>query len=95
MLLHTGHSENDTDFISALTGLFKDIATAVEQNHDLLLGSFGVDFLIEFTLGLQAECDVQVSGSGHNSLLPMVFLAWLCYNLLGVAFHTLSFGRKH
>jgi hypothetical protein len=56
----TGHSDNDTDFISALTGLFKDIATAVEENHDLLLTNFGATFLVEFTLGLQAECDVQV-----------------------------------
>ncbi|DBB16575.1 TPA: Golgi transport complex subunit 4 [Trebouxia sp. C0006] len=57
----TGHSDNDTDFISALTGLFKDIATAVEENHDLLLTNFGATFLVEFTLGLQAECDVQGS----------------------------------
>ena len=59
----TGHSDNDTDFISALTGLFKDIATAVEENHDLLLNNFGATFLVEFTLGLQAECDVQVCHS--------------------------------
>ncbi len=59
----TGHSDNDTDFISALTGLFKDIATAVEENHDLLLTNFGATFLVQFTLGLQAECDVQVCHS--------------------------------
>ena len=53
------------DFISALTGLFKDIATAVEENHDLLLTSFGATYLVDFTLGLQAECDVQV-GQGRN-----------------------------
>ena len=55
-----GHSDNDTDFITTLTGLFKDIATAVEENHDMLLGSFGASFLVDFTLGLQAECDMQV-----------------------------------
>ncbi|DBA99835.1 TPA: Golgi transport complex subunit 4, variant 2 [Trebouxia sp. C0004] len=57
----TGYSDNDTDFITALTGLFKDIATAVEENHDLLLTNFGATFLVRFTLGLQAECDVQGS----------------------------------
>lgn len=57
----TGHSDDDTDFITTLTGLFKDIATAVEQNHDMLLGSFGAPFLVNFILGLQAECDMQGS----------------------------------
>lgn len=68
---HAGHSDNDTDFITTLTGLFKDIATAVEENHDMLLGSFGASFLVDFTLGLQAECDIQVrqatSATGHPS----------------------------
>ena len=57
---YAGHSENDTDFITTLRGLFKDIATAVEENHDMLLGSFGAPFLVNFILGLQAECDMQV-----------------------------------
>ena len=61
--VETGHSDNETDFISALTGLLKDIATAVEENHDLLLTNFGATFLVQFTLGLQAECDVQVCQS--------------------------------
>lgn len=60
MSLHAGHSDNDTDFITTLTGLFKDIATAVEENHDMLMSSFGASFLVDFTLGLQAECDLQV-----------------------------------
>lgn len=68
----TGHSDNDTDFISALTGLFKDIATAVEENHDLLLTSFGATYLVDFTLGLQAECDVQVGQGGNFCTSPVI-----------------------
>ena len=58
--LATGQSDNDTDFITALTSLFKDIAMAVEENHDLLANGFGASFMVDFTLGLQHECDVQV-----------------------------------
>lgn len=76
----TGHSDNDTDFISALTGLFKDIATAVEENHDLLLSNFDATFLVEFTLGLQAECDVQVCPFSSYVLFHhvIVFFIILC-----------------
>ncbi len=77
--VETGHSDNDTDFISALTGLFKDIATAVEENHDLLLTNFGATFLVQFTLGLQAECDVQVC---HSTAWIMSLCALSKFKLL-------------
>lgn len=56
-----GQSDSDTGFFTALTSLFKDIATAVEENRDLLVNGFGGSFFVDFTLGLQQECDVQVS----------------------------------
>ena len=66
---HAGHSDNDTDFITALTGLFKDIATAVEENHDMLF-SFGASFPVDFILGLQAECDIQVQQGTSSTGQP-------------------------
>ena len=81
---YAGHSDNDTDFITTLTGLFKDIATAVEENHDMLLGSFGGPFLVNFILGLQAECDIQVRHC--TSAVLHILLACLpncCHNALG------------
>lgn len=67
---YAGHSDNDTDFITTLTGLFKDIAMAVEENHDMLLGSFGASCLVDFILGLQAECDLQVRHPTSASVTP-------------------------
>lgn len=35
----------------------------------MLLGSFGPSFLVDFTLGLQAECDVQVGQHTQQFML--------------------------
>ena len=50
----------------------------------MLLGSFGASFLVHFTLGLQAECDIQVrkgtSATGQPPSPPANFL-YFCQTL--------------
>ena len=55
-----GHASGDNDYISTLTKLFKDIATAVQDNQQWVVDTFGTEALLQTVLGLQEECDVQV-----------------------------------
>ena len=58
--LSAGHASGDSDYISTLTKLFKDIATAVQDNQQWVVDTFGREALLQTVLGLQEECDVQV-----------------------------------
>jgi hypothetical protein len=46
-------------FASALSGLFKDIAAALEEHAELLEGAFGPDALLRAATELHAECDAR------------------------------------
>eukprot|EP00891_Asterochloris_glomerata_P008941 jgi/Astpho2/8941/Aster-02621 len=58
---NTGHASGDSDYISTLTKLFKDIATAVQDNQQWVVDTFGREALLQTVLGLQEECDIQGS----------------------------------
>ncbi|XP_043721623.1 conserved oligomeric Golgi complex subunit 4-like [Telopea speciosissima] len=49
--------QNQVDFISCLTNLFKDIVLAVEENNEILRGLCGEDGIVYAICELQEECD--------------------------------------
>lgn len=46
-------------FIDVLSGLFRAVALAVEQDESPIVGTFGAAALLDVVVGLQAECDSQ------------------------------------
>ncbi len=50
-LVHAEQAERD--YAGTLTNLFKDIATAVDENEQFIAGTFGPEATVEATLGLQ------------------------------------------
>jgi hypothetical protein len=46
-------------FIDVLSGLFRAVAMAVEQDESSIVGTFGAAALLDVVVGLQAECDSQ------------------------------------
>lgn len=50
-LFATGKGEGD--YVESLTSLFKDVATAVDENENFVAGIFGPEAAVEAILGLQ------------------------------------------
>jgi hypothetical protein len=46
-------------FIDVLSGLFRAVAMAVEQDESSIVSTFGAAALLDVVVGLQAECDSQ------------------------------------
>jgi hypothetical protein len=46
-------------FIDVLSGLFRAVALAVEQDESPIVSTFGAAALLDVVVGLQAECDSQ------------------------------------
>lgn len=46
-------------FIDVLSGLFRAVAMAVEQDESAIVSTFGAAALLDVVVGLQAECDSQ------------------------------------
>lgn len=46
-------------FIDVLSGLFRAVAMAVEQDESSIVNTFGAAALLDVVVGLQAECDSQ------------------------------------
>ena len=45
------------DFVQALTGLFRDIGSALDANRDAVVETFGATAMLDVATALQAECD--------------------------------------
>jgi len=45
------------DFVQALTGLFRDIGSALDANRDAVVETFGQTAMLDVATALQAECD--------------------------------------
>jgi hypothetical protein len=62
--LHTptgGDGDSSPTFVSTLSGLFKDVAQALDEHEELLRTCFGLDTLLKAALELHAECDARGS----------------------------------
>ena len=46
------------DFVQALTGLFRDIGSALDANRDAVVETFGAAAMLDVATALQAECDI-------------------------------------
>lgn len=46
-------------FIDVLSGLFRAVAMAIEQDESSIVSTFGATALLDVVVGLQAECDSQ------------------------------------
>ena len=78
--LHTpagGDGDSSPTFVSTLSGLFKDIAQALDEHEELLCTNFGLDTLLKAALELHAECDARGSAllkrfSEHHGIPRLV-----------------------
>jgi len=59
----TLEEQEEADFCGALTNVFQDIATALEQNEELLTTAFGPKAMVRAALEMHKECDT------HGSLV--------------------------
>lgn len=57
--LHTALTCVQGTFIDVLSGLFRAVAMAVEQDESSIVSTFGAAALMDVVVGLQAECDSQ------------------------------------
>lgn len=48
-----------TTFIDVLSGLFREVALAVEQDEQAVTSTFGAGAFLDVVVGVQAECDSQ------------------------------------
>lgn len=72
-------------FIDVLSGLFRAVAMAVEQDESSIVSTFGAAALLDVVVGLQAECDSQglrmlqrfVEARRVSQLVNVSGLAWL------------------
>lgn len=55
----TSISGNRVDYVEALTNLFRDVATAIDEHLDLLKDAFGPDMALLALDNLHSECDVR------------------------------------
>ena len=46
------------DFVQALTGLFRDLGSALDANRDAVVETFGAAAMLDVATALQAECDI-------------------------------------
>ncbi|KAF3674431.1 Conserved oligomeric Golgi complex subunit 4 [Capsicum annuum] len=54
---HRGNGQNEVNFVSCLTNLFKDIVLAIEENDETLRSLCGEDGIVYAICELQEECD--------------------------------------
>jgi hypothetical protein len=66
--LPAGISGNRADYVEALTNLFRDVATAIDEHLDLLKDAFGPDMTLKALDYLHSECDVRGSRLLHRFL---------------------------
>ena len=79
-VLHTrggGDGEAGVTFVSALSGLFKDIAQALDEHEELLATSFGLNTVLRAALELHGECDARGTAllkkfSDHHQVARLV-----------------------
>ncbi|KAM3306933.1 hypothetical protein P3S67_008676 [Capsicum chacoense] len=68
---HRGNSQNEVNFVSCLTNLFKDIVLAIEENDETLRSLCGEDGIVYAICELQEECDSRGSTIIKNDLLSV------------------------